>query len=57
LLKKGYDNVAAACAFFNSQSVPAYLLPTSKNNDFYLIQFGVITQQADFFIFIPIKIH
>ena len=40
----------AACAFFNSQSVPGYLLLASKNNDFvkgcYLNQFGIITRHG-----------
>ena len=34
MLKKGYDNVGAVSALFNSHSVPAYLLLTSENNDF-----------------------
>ena len=42
--------LGVACAFLNSQSVPAYLLPASKNNDSvkacYLNQFGFNTQHV-----------
>ena len=43
--------MGATCAFFDSQSVPAYLLPASKNIDFvkacyYLNQFGFSTQHV-----------
>ena len=42
--------MGAVCAFLNSQSVPAYLLQTSKNNDSvkacYLNPLGFITQDV-----------